>query len=84
MSRQAEPVPLPCLGPLASPGKRSSEVAPSSGPIGQRVVVKGRGFDASPSGNKLTIGGDAALVFSASPTELRAADKALHESEPTP
>ena len=59
-----------------------TEVAPSSGPIGQRVVVKGRGFDASPSGNKLTIGGDAALVFSASPTELRAAVPAALSGPP--
>jgi len=46
------------------------EIAPRAGPIGERVVVKGRGFDASRAGNTVTFAGQPALVLAASPTEL--------------
>ncbi|HUG52309.1 MAG TPA: IPT/TIG domain-containing protein, partial [Vicinamibacteria bacterium] len=49
------------------------EVSPSSGPIGERLVVKGRGFDPRPAGNRVTVGGVPALVFTATPGELTAA-----------
>jgi hypothetical protein len=49
------------------------EVSPSSGTIGERVVIKGRGFEPTEDGNRVTIGGQAALVFSAAPTEIKAA-----------
>jgi FHA domain/IPT/TIG domain len=49
------------------------EVAPAYGPVGQKVSIKGRGFDASPTGNKVTIGGDPALVLAASATEIQVA-----------
>jgi hypothetical protein len=48
-------------------------VSPASGPVGQRVALQGRGFDGSPAGNVVTMGGLRALVFSASPTELQVA-----------
>jgi hypothetical protein len=48
-------------------------VSPPSGPIGQRVVLQGRGFDPNPAGNVVTMGGARALVFSASPIELQVA-----------
>jgi hypothetical protein len=46
------------------------EISPSRGPVGERVVIKGRGFDPEPSGNAVTIGGAPALVLTASPSEL--------------
>ncbi len=49
------------------------EVSPDSGPAGQRVTIKGRGFDPVATGNRVTIGGAPALVLSASATELRTA-----------
>jgi hypothetical protein len=48
-------------------------VNPPRGPVGQRVVLQGRGFDPAPAGNVVTLGGLRALVFSASPTELQVA-----------
>jgi len=47
-----------------------SEAAPRSGVPGDRVVVKGRGFDPSPAGNRVSFGDDPALVVSATPSEL--------------
>lgn len=47
-----------------------SEVAPRTGVPGDRVVVKGRGFDASPAGNRVSFGDDPALVVSATSSEL--------------
>jgi len=46
------------------------EVAPKTGSLGDRVLVKGRGFDPTQAGNTVTFGGQPALVVSASPTEL--------------
>ena len=45
-------------------------VAPSRGLPGERVVLKGRGFAPTPSGNIVHFGSSTALVVSASPTEL--------------
>jgi hypothetical protein len=47
-----------------------TEVAPRSGVPGDRVVVKGRGFDESIRGNQVSFGDDLALVLSASATEM--------------
>jgi hypothetical protein len=47
-----------------------TEVAPRAGVPGDRVVVKGRGFDETIRGNQVSFGDDAALVLSASATEL--------------
>ena len=49
------------------------EVAPSFGAIGQRVTIKGRGFDPVATGNKVMIGGSAALVLAAGLSELQVA-----------
>jgi FHA domain-containing protein/IPT/TIG domain-containing protein len=49
------------------------DVAPAYGTIGQRVTIKGRGFDPVATGNRVTIGGTPALVLAASPTELQVA-----------
>ncbi len=49
------------------------EVAPDFGAIGQRVTIKGRGFDPVATGNKVTIGGTPALVLAAGPNELQVA-----------
>jgi hypothetical protein len=38
--------------------------------VGERVVIKGRGFDPDAAGNAVTIGGSPALVLTASPSEL--------------
>ena len=49
------------------------EVAPAFGAIGQRVTIKGRGFDPVATANKVTIGGSPALVLAAGPNELQVA-----------
>jgi hypothetical protein len=49
------------------------EVAPAYGAIGQRVTIKGRGFDPVPTANRVTIGGTPAMVLSAGPNELQVA-----------
>jgi hypothetical protein len=46
------------------------EVAPKRGAIGERVVLKGRGFMPEPLQNAVTFAGQPALVLAASPTEL--------------
>lgn len=50
-----------------------TEVAPAYGAIGQRVTIKGRGFDPVPTSNRVTIGGAPALVVTASANELQVA-----------
>jgi FHA domain-containing protein/IPT/TIG domain-containing protein len=47
-----------------------AELAPDNGPPGARVLLRGRGFDASAAGNSVLFGSDPALVLSASETEL--------------
>jgi hypothetical protein len=47
-----------------------SEVEPRAGQAGDRVVIKGRGFDPVPSGNVVTFSGQPALVLTSTPTEL--------------
>ena len=49
------------------------EVAPAYGAIGQRVTIKGRGFDPVATANRVTIGGAPAMVLSAGPNELQVA-----------
>lgn len=46
------------------------EVAPLRAAAGERVTVKGRGFDPTPAGNAVSFAGQPSLVFSASETEL--------------
>jgi hypothetical protein len=46
------------------------EVSPERGLPGDRVSLKGRGFDPAPGGSQVTFGGRAALVVSASANEL--------------
>ena len=50
-----------------------AEVAPAYGAVGQRVTIKGRGFDPVPTSNRVTIGGAPALVLTASANELQVA-----------
>lgn len=47
------------------------EVSPAYGPVGQRIAIKGRGFDPTAAGNRVTVGGAPALVLAASPSELQ-------------
>ena len=47
-----------------------TEVIPPRGAVGDRVVLKGRGFRPELLANSVTFAGQAALVLSASPTEL--------------
>lgn len=46
------------------------EVTPDRGESGDRVTIRGRGFETAPEVNQVSIGGQAALVFSATETEL--------------
>jgi hypothetical protein len=46
------------------------EVTPERGPLGERVVLAGRGFLPDPRFNTVAFGGQPALVLSASATEL--------------
>ena len=45
-------------------------VSPKTGPIGERVVLSGRGFRPDPLANAVTFAGRPALVLMATPTEL--------------
>jgi hypothetical protein len=49
------------------------EAVPPQGASGDRVVLKGRGFDANPKSNVVTFAGAPAVVLSATPTELQVA-----------
>ena len=49
------------------------DVAPGSGLVGERVTIKGRGFDAAAAGNRVTVGGAPALVLAARENELQVA-----------
>lgn len=57
------------------------EVSPNTGPLGQRVTLRGRGFATEPSGNVILFGGRRALVLKASPRELVAVAPAIRSSE---
>jgi hypothetical protein len=46
-------------------------LSPETGPVGETVVIKGRGFAAESRRNTVTIAGQPALVLGASPTELK-------------
>jgi hypothetical protein len=46
------------------------EIDPQGGAVGDRVVLKGRGFQPNPSANAVTFAGQPALVLSATSTEL--------------
>jgi hypothetical protein len=67
-SESSKPVPL-LLGRLPL----LIEVQPRSGMAGDRVRLRGRGFDASPAGNRVQFGGLPALLFSATEEELAVA-----------
>jgi len=54
----------------ASPTPLITSFFPTSGPIGSTVSIYGSNFSTTPSGNTVTIGGIAAAVTSASPTQL--------------
>lgn len=58
-------------------------VSPDRGYAGDRVVIRGRGFDAKPSGNAVTFSGQAALVLAATATELTVAAPAADSSSET-
>jgi hypothetical protein len=45
-------------------------VSPETGPVGETVTIRGRGFAAERRGNTVTIAGQPALVIAASPNEL--------------
>jgi hypothetical protein len=47
------------------------ELVPTRGLAGERVVLKGRGFDAAPGGSRVWFGGRPALVLAASERELQ-------------
>jgi FHA domain/IPT/TIG domain len=61
----AKPVPL-VLGHLPL----VLEITPARALPGEKVTVKGRGFDSNPAGNIVSFGGQPALVLSASETAL--------------
>jgi hypothetical protein len=46
------------------------EVVPERGPVGERVVIEGRGFADDPRRNTVTFGGAPAAILAATPTEL--------------
>jgi uncharacterized protein (TIGR03437 family) len=50
-----------------------AELQPSRASMGDKVVVKGRGFDTAAGGNAVTFGGQHALVLSTTPTEIAVA-----------
>jgi hypothetical protein len=49
-----------------------TKVTPPSGPPGTQVAVRGHGFDPDVRGNQVTIGGERALLLSATANELAA------------
>jgi IPT/TIG domain-containing protein len=49
-----------------------TQVVPASGPPGTQVAVRGHGFDADVRGNHLTIGGEPALLLSATANQITA------------
>jgi len=60
------------------------EVAPKRGAIGERVVLKGRGFMPEPLQNAVTFAGQPALVLTASPTELTVVAPPPPQGDPQP
>jgi hypothetical protein len=57
--------------------------SPDRGYAGDRVAIRGRGFDAKPSGNLVTFSGQPALVLAATATELTVAAPAADSSSET-
>jgi hypothetical protein len=53
------------------------DLTPAYGPVGQRITIKGRGFDPVATANRVTVGGAPALVFAARDSELQAAVPAV-------
>jgi hypothetical protein len=49
-----------------------TRLAPQSGPPGTQVTIRGHGFDPDPRGDQVTIGGERALLLSASANEIAA------------
>jgi hypothetical protein len=58
-----------------------TELVPPRASAGERVVIKGRGFDTAAGGNTVTFGGQPALVLSASATEIAAGVPAAPTAE---
>jgi hypothetical protein len=58
-----------------------TELSPPKGSTGERVVIKGRGFDARPGGNLVTFGDEPALVVAASEQELVVAAPAQEDPQ---
>lgn len=50
-----------------------TEISPRQGAAGDRVVIKGRGFDPDPTADVVTFGGQPALVLTASPDGITVA-----------
>jgi hypothetical protein len=61
-----------------------AEVIPPRGAIGDRVVLKGRGFRPDPLANTVTFAGQTALVLSATATELAVVAPPPPAGEPLP
>ena len=61
-----------------------AEAAPRRGAIGDRVVLKGRGFRPDPLANAVTFAGQPALVVSATATELAVIAPSPPAGEPLP
>lgn len=57
------------------------QLDPSRGPMGETVVIKGRGFAPDPAGNAVTFGGAAGLVLTASSSEISAVAPEIPTSE---
>ena len=57
------------------------QLTPSRGPMGERVVIKGRGFPPDPDGNTVTFGGAPGLVLTASTSEIAAVAPEIPVSE---
>lgn len=58
-----------------------AEISPTSGRLGQRVTLRGRGFAATAESNVVTFGGRPALVLQASGQELVTVAPAMRSSE---
>src|SRR5690606_11030490 len=71
------------LQPLLVPGPVVSAVTPDSAAPGARITLTGSGFAPQPAGNTVLFGGNAAaVVHSASPTQLLVQVPALAQSGP--
>ena len=53
------------------PVLRISRISPESAPAGTEITIEGEGFGSAPARNRVTIGGQAVRVLSATPTQLK-------------